>query len=109
MVDAPALAAAAHAKGAVVMMDSTFASPVNQHPVEWDVDVIIHSGTEYLGGHHDVTAGMVCCDSPVAERIWNHRKIFGGVMDPMSAFLTLRGLQTLALRIRQHNGIRVKP
>ena len=103
VVDVPPLAEAAHAKGAVVMLDATFASPVNQHPVDWGVDVIIHSGTKYLGGHHDVTAGFVCAGGPFAERIWNYRKIFGGVMDPMSAFLTLRGLKTLDLRIRQQN------
>mgnify|MGYP000583824142 CR=1 FL=1 len=103
VVDVPRLAAAAHARGAVVLLDSTFASPANQHPVDWGVDVIIHSATKYLGGHHDVTAGFVCTGSPLARRIWTYRKIFGGVMDPLSAFLTLRGLKTLDLRIRQHN------
>jgi cystathionine gamma-synthase len=103
VVDVPALAAAAHAKGALVLLDATFASPINQHPVDWGVDGVIHSGTKYLGGHHDVTAGFVCCNHPVADRIWNRRKIFGGVMDPMTAFLTLRGLQTLEIRIHQHN------
>ncbi len=103
VVDVPTLAAAAKAKGAVVLLDGTFASPVNQHPADWGVDVLIHSGTKYLGGHHDVTAGMVCCNQPLADRIWGLRKLFGGVMDPMSAFLTLRGLQTLDLRIQRHN------
>jgi cystathionine gamma-synthase len=103
VVDVPSLASAARAKGAVVLLDATFASPINQHPVEWEVDGVIHSATKYLGGHHDVTAGFVCCDKPCADRIWNLRKIFGGVMDPMSAFLTFRGLQTLELRIDKHN------
>ena len=103
VVDVPALASAAHAKGALVLLDATFASPINQHPVQWGVDVVIHSGTKYLGGHHDVTAGFVCCTKPCADRIWNRRKIFGGVMDPMTAFLTLRGLQTLELRMHRHN------
>ncbi len=103
VVDVPALAGAAHAKGAVVVLDATFASPINQHPVEWGVDVVVHSGTKYLGGHHDVTAGFACCNKPFSDRIWNLRKIFGGIMDPMSAFLTLRGLQTLELRIHRHN------
>ena len=103
VVDVPTLASAAHAKGAVVLLDATFASPINQHPVEWGVDVVLHSGTKYLGGHHDVTAGFVCCNKPCSDRIWNLRKIFGGVMDPMTAFLTLRGLQTLELRIHKHN------
>ena len=103
VVDVPTLASAAHAKGALVLLDATFASPINQHPVQWGVDVVIHSGTKYLGGHHDVTAGFVCCNKPCSDRIWNRRKIFGGVMDPMTAFLTLRGLQTLELRMHKHN------
>ena len=103
VVDVPALAKAAHARGAVVLLDATFGSPINQQPVKWGVDAVIHSGTKYLGGHHDITAGFVCCNSPCSDRIWNLRKIFGGVMDPMTAFLTLRGLQTLELRIRRHN------
>lgn len=103
VVDVPRLAEAAHRKNAVVMLDATFASPVNQHPADWGVDVIIHSGTKYLGGHHDVTAGVVCCNQSFADPIWNLRKIFGGVMDPMSAFLTLRGLSTLSLRMQRHN------
>lgn len=103
VLDVPVLARAAHARGAVVMLDATFASPINQRPVEWGVDAVIHSGTKYLGGHHDVTAGFVCCNKPCSDRIWSMRKILGGVMDPMSAFLTLRGLQTLELRIHKHN------
>jgi cystathionine gamma-synthase len=103
VVDVPKLAAAAHAKGGAVILDATFASPINQHPVDWGVDVVVHSGTKYLGGHHDVTTGIACCNPPFAARIWNLRKIFGGVMDPMSAFLTLRGLQTLEIRIHRQN------
>ena len=103
VVDVPVLAAAARTKGAVVLLDGTFASPINQHPADWGVDISIHSGTKYLGGHHDVTAGFVCANAPCADRIWNLRKILGGVMDPMSAFLTLRGLQTLDMRIERQN------
>ena len=93
VVDIEPLAEAAHAKGAVVLLDSTFASPINQHPVDLGVDVVIHSATKYLGGHHDVTAGFVCCNEPCFQSIWHLRKILGGVMDPMSAFMTLRGMQ----------------
>ena len=103
VVDVPTLAAAARAANVVVLLDGTFASPINQHPADWGVDVLIHSATKYLGGHHDVTAGFVCCNAAAADRIWNLRKIFGGVMDPMSAFLTLRGMQTLDLRIQRQN------
>lgn len=103
VVDIKPLAEAAHKKGAVVMLDGTFASPVNQHPIDLEVDIVIHSATKYLGGHHDITAGFVCCNEPHFDTIWTYRKIMGGVMDPLSAFLTLRGIQTLALRIQRQN------
>ena len=103
VVDIAPIAAAAHAQGAVVMLDGTFASPVNQHPVDLGVDVVIHSATKYLGGHHDVTAGFVCCNEAHFKAIWTYRKILGGIMDPMSAFLTQRGLQTLELRVMRQN------
>ncbi len=103
VVDVKSLAEAAHAKGALVLLDSTFATPINQRPADWDVDVVIHSATKYLGGHHDITAGFACCNEPCFEKIWDYRKILGGVMDPMTAFLIARGLRTLTLRVRQHN------
>ncbi len=103
VVDIAPIAAAAHKHGAVVMLDGTFASPINQHPADLGVDVVIHSATKYLGGHHDVTGGFVCCNAPHFTPIWTHRKILGGIMDPMSAFLIQRGLQTLALRVSKQN------
>jgi cystathionine beta-lyase/cystathionine gamma-synthase len=103
VVDVEPLVQAAHKKGAIILLDSTFATPINQHPVDWGVDVVIHSATKYLGGHHDLTAGFVCCDESCFERIWDYRKILGGVMDPMTAFFTLRGLRTLELRVGRHN------
>ena len=103
VVDVKPLAEAAHRNGAIVLLDSTFASPINQHPVDLGVDLVLHSGTKYLGGHHDVTAGFICCNHPHFDKIWTYRKILGGVMDPMSAFLTLRGLRTLDLRIQRQN------
>jgi cystathionine gamma-synthase len=103
VVDLEPLVEAAHEKGAIVMLDSTFASPINQHPKDYDVDVVIHSATKYLGGHHDLTGGFICCDEKYFESIWKYRKILGGVMDPLTAFLTLRGLQTLSLRVQRQN------
>lgn len=103
VVDLKPLVEAAHKKGAIVMLDSTFASPINQHPKDYGVDVVIHSATKYLGGHHDITGGFVCCAKKHSEQIWKYRKILGGVMDPMTAFLALRGLQTLALRVQCQN------
>jgi cystathionine gamma-synthase len=103
VVDLEPLVRAAHEQGAVVMLDSTFASPINQHPKDYDVDVIIHSATKYLGGHHDITGGFICCGKKHYDSIWCYRKNLGGIMDPMTAFLTLRGMQTLTLRIRRQN------
>jgi cystathionine gamma-synthase len=103
VVDLEPLVAAAHKKGAIVLLDSTFASPVNQHPKDYGVDVVIHSATKYLGGHHDLTGGFICCEKDSFEQIWRYRKILGGVMDPLTAFLTLRGLQTLSLRVQRQN------
>ena len=103
VVDVKPLARAAHTKGAIVMLDSTFASPTNQHPIDLGVDVVIHSATKYLGGHHDITAGFVCCNKQQFDRIWTYRKIMGGVMGPMTAFLALRGIRTLELRIQRQN------
>lgn len=103
VVDIKPLAEAARKKGAVVMLDSTFASPINQHPVDQGVDIVIHSATKYLGGHHDITAGVLCCNDKYFDKLWIYRKIMGGVMDPMSAFLALRGIQTLELRIQRQN------
>ena len=103
VADIEPLARAAHNKGAVVMLDSTFASPVNQHPIELGVDIVIHSATKYIGGHHDITAGFACCNQQHYDRLWTFRKILGGIMDPMTAFLALRGIQTLELRIQRQN------
>ncbi len=108
IVDIEPLASAAHQKGAIVLLDSTFASPINQHPIDLGVDLVLHSGTKYLGGHHDVTTGFICCNHQHFDKIWSYRKILGGVMDPMSAFLTLRGMRTLDLRIQRQNENAIK-
>jgi cystathionine gamma-synthase len=103
IVDIEPVAAAAHKQGGVVILDATFASPINMRPLDLGVDVAIHSATKYLGGHHDITAGFLCCNQPFYDGFWTYRKILGGVMDPMTAFLTLRGLKTLELRVQQQN------
>jgi cystathionine gamma-synthase len=103
IADIKPLAAAAHKQGGVVMLDATFASPINMRPLDLGVDVVIHSATKYLGGHHDITAGFLCCNRPFYDNLWTYRKILGGVMDPMTAFLVLRGLKTLELRVQRQN------
>jgi len=103
IVDIKPVAEAAHKQGGVVMLDATFASPINMKPLDLGVDVAIHSATKYLGGHHDITAGFLCCNRPFYEDFWTYRKILGGVMDPLTAFLVSRGLKTLELRVQRQN------
>jgi len=103
VIDVKPLAEAAHKAGAIVMLDSTFASPVNQRPIELGVDVTLHSATKYLGGHHDITAGFACCNKAHFDKIWDCRRIMGSVLDPMTAFLARRGMKTLKLRVEKHN------
>jgi cystathionine gamma-synthase len=103
VIDVKPLAEAARERGIITIVDSTFASPVNQRPVELGVDIAIHSATKYLGGHHDVMAGFACCNREYADKICETRKVIGGISDPMTAFLVLRGLKTLGLRVQRQN------
>jgi cystathionine beta-lyase/cystathionine gamma-synthase len=103
VVDIRAAAAAAHAVGALVVVDNTFATPYLQRPLELGADVVLHSTTKYLGGHSDVVGGFVATNDPtVAERLLFLQKSLGGVPGPMDCWLVLRGLRTLAVRMRQH-------
>ncbi len=103
VIDVRPLAQLAHRHGALVVLDSTFASPVNQRPVELEVDVTIHSATKYLGGHHDMVGGFACASEELADRIWKMRRMLGGIMDPMTAYLVWRGLKTLEVRVARQN------
>lgn len=103
VLDVDRLAKAAHSQGALVVLDSTFASPVNQQPAELGVDVSIHSATKYIGGHHDLIGGFACADAERAGEIWRMRRMLGGIMDPMTAFLVWRGMKTLEVRVARQN------
>ena len=103
VLDIAALSALAHEQGALVLVDNTFATPVNQRPLELGADLVIHSATKYLGGHNDVLGGIVCGRSELIEPINRHRELTGAALDPHSAFLLLRSLKTLGLRIARHN------
>ena len=103
VVDLARLAAAGHGQGAVVVVDNTFATPINQRPLELGADLVIHSATKFLGGHADALGGMVCGDRELVARIYHFREITGACLDPMAAYLLLRGMKTLQLRIRQQN------
>ncbi len=103
VLDLARLAAAGHRTGAVVVADNTFATPINQNPLQLGVDLVIHSATKFLGGHADALGGVVCGDKELVGRIYHYREINGATLDPMAAYLLLRGMKTLHLRIRQQN------
>jgi cystathionine gamma-synthase len=103
IVDIARLAEAAHRVGALVVVDNTFATPINQNPLALKADLVVHSATKFLGGHADALGGAVCGSEELIKRIYHYREITGAALDPMSAYLLLRGMKTLDLRIRQQN------
>jgi cystathionine beta-lyase/cystathionine gamma-synthase len=104
VADVALLAELAHREGALLSVDNTFASPFNQRPLELGADFSVHSSTKYLNGHSDVIGGIVAVrEELLLEDLLFLRKSTGGVPGPMDCWLTLRGLKTLHLRMRQHN------
>ncbi len=103
VVDIARLAEAAHSVGALVVVDNTFATPVSQAPLALGADLVLHSATKYLGGHADALGGAVCGSAPLIERIYHFREINGAVLDPMAAYLLLRGMKTLHLRVQRQS------
>jgi cystathionine gamma-synthase len=103
VIDIRAAAEAAHAAGALVVVDNTFATPYLQRPLELGADIVVHSTTKYLGGHSDVVGGFVATNDPtIAERLQFLQKSLGAVPGPFDCWLVLRGVKTLAVRMRQH-------
>jgi methionine-gamma-lyase len=90
-------------RSAVTICDNTFATPVNQRPLEFGVDAVIHSATKYIGGHHDVTAGALVGSKELVERVWRFALVAGATLSPFDGWLLLRGLRTLGLRVERHN------
>jgi cystathionine gamma-synthase len=103
VMDIARLAAAGHKAGAIVIADNTFATPINQNPLALGADLVIHSATKFLGGHADALGGAVCGDAQLVGQIYHYREITGATLDPMAAYLLIRGMKTLHLRIRQQN------
>ena len=103
VVDIARLAAAGHDAGALVVADNTFATPVNQNPLALGADLVIHSATKFLGGHADALGGALCGAQQLVDRVFHYREITGATLDPMAAYLLIRGMKTLALRVRQQN------
>ena len=103
IIDIRAAARAAHEVGALVVVDNTFATPFLQLPLELGADVVLHSTTKYLGGHSDLIGGFLATNDPtIAERLYFLQKSLGAVPGPFDCWLVLRGLKTLAVRMRQH-------
>ena len=103
IVDMKKTAAIAKRHGLIGMIDSTFGTPINQHPAAYGFDLVMHSGTKYLSGHADLTCGVVCGRRELIDEIGETRKTLGNCMDPHAAWLLIRGLKTLAVRVAQQN------
>ena len=103
VTDLARLAKAGHAVGAIVIVDNTFATPINQNPLQLGADLVLHSATKFLGGHADALGGVICGGKNLVEQIYHYREINGATLHPMAAYLLLRGMKTLSLRVKQQN------
>jgi len=103
IIDIEAAAAVAHKHGCVLLIDNTFASPINQNPITMGADVVLHSATKYMGGHSDIIAGASIFARENEKRMRDSIRTLGGTMDPLAAFLLERGLKTLAVRVERQN------
>jgi cystathionine gamma-synthase len=103
LVDIQRLAEVGHGAGAIVVVDGTFATPINQSPLSLGADLVLHSASKYLGGHSDALGGVLCGSDELVKRVYHYREINGAALDPFAAYLLLRGLKTLELRVARHN------
>ncbi|HPA90975.1 MAG TPA: aminotransferase class I/II-fold pyridoxal phosphate-dependent enzyme [Quisquiliibacterium sp.] len=103
LTDLEGVARLAQARGVLTVADNTFASPINQKPLAAGIDIVVHSATKSLGGHHDLTAGAVVARRALIDRIWDSAIVLGSVLGPHDAWLLLRGLRTLSVRVERSN------
>jgi cystathionine beta-lyase/cystathionine gamma-synthase len=103
VIDLRKVAALAKQHNLLTLIDSTFATPINQRPADFGIDLIMHSGTKYFGGHSDLICGIVAGRRDLIEKIHETRTTLGGTMDPHAAWLLLRGMKTLAVRVQRQN------
>ncbi len=103
IIDLARLSRAGKENGAIVVVDNTFATPINQQPLALGADLVLHSATKFLGGHADALGGVICGNKDLIQKIYHYREITGATLDPMSAYLLIRGMKTLALRIERQN------
>lgn len=101
ITDIERMAKVGHDLGALVIVDNTFATPINQNPLQLGADIVLHSATKFLGGHADALGGVICGSKELVKKVYHYREINGATMDPMAAYLILRGMKTLHLRMRQ--------
>ena len=103
VLDLEELAAIAQRHRLRTLVDSTFATPFNQNPLSFGIDMVMHSATKYLGGHNDLLAGVIVGKAPIVAALREAQGVLGGITDPNAAYLLIRGLKTFALRMQQHN------
>lgn len=103
ITDLAAVAAIAREHGATTLCDNTVATPLLQRPLDHGIDIVLHSATKYIGGHHDLLAGLVAGPKALIDRIWDMSMTLGPIPAPLNAWLALRGVRTLKLRMEQHS------
>lgn len=103
VLDIARLAQRAHDRGAIVVVDNTFATPINQRPLTLGADLVVHSATKFLGGHADALGGVLVGDDELVQSVFRRREITGATLHPEAAYLLLRGMKTLALRVERQN------
>lgn len=103
IMDIKRLAAAAKKIGALVVVDNTFATPINQNPLALGADIVLHSASKYLGGHADALGGVICGSKALVKQVYHYREINGATLSPMDAYSFIRGMKTLKLRVERQN------
>jgi cystathionine gamma-synthase len=103
VMDIARLSKAAHEAGALVVTDNTFATPINQNPLALGSDLVLHSATKFIGGHADALGGVLCGPAGLVKKVYHYREITGASLDPMAAYLFVRSLKTLAVRVERQN------
>ena len=103
ITDIKRLSSVAKKVGAIVVVDNTFATPINQNPLELGADIVLHSASKYLGGHADALGGVICGNEELVEKVYHYREINGAALAPMDAYSLLRGMKTLKLRVEHQN------
>jgi cystathionine gamma-synthase len=103
IIDIERLSAAARQVGALVVVDNTFATPINQNPLQLGADIVLHSASKYLGGHADALGGVICGSLELVKQVYHYREINGATLSPMDAYSFIRGMKTLKLRVERQN------